>query len=199
MMWMMLWMLAFWVAVIGGAVWLFAGRVRGSVGDPAHVLQRRLASGEIDVEEFRRREQALRMSERSPSRTRWFAIAMVVAVGGLVAVPVIAMAANGWEMWDMHGRGRNTSDSSLVQGGAQATVTIEDFAFAPGNLEVPTGAKVTWTNKDSAPHDATARNGEWQTERLSGGESDSLTFETPGKYDYYCSIHPDMKARLVVR
>jgi plastocyanin len=58
---------------------------------------------------------------------------------------------------------------------------------------------VTWTNQDSAQHDATARNGDWQTERVSKGEADPITFDRAGDYDYYCSIHPSMKARLVVR
>jgi plastocyanin len=64
---------------------------------------------------------------------------------------------------------------------------------------VPAGATVTWENEDSAAHDATARNGDWKTQRLSDGERDTLTFDSPGDYDYYCSIHPSMKATLRVR
>jgi plastocyanin len=101
-------------------------------------------------------------------------------------------------MSGMHG-GRDTSRGSQVQGGMAAAVTISDFSFEPGNLRVPVGATVTWTNEDSAPHDATARGADWKTDRLSDADSDTLTFDEPGDYDYYCSIHPNMKARLVVR
>lgn len=201
MMWMMLWMLMFWIAVAGAAVWLFASfRRRNADGDAMDVLRGRLARGEIDVDEFRGREEALRRTggeRRTAARGVIIALAVLVAV--FIAVPAIIMAANGWDMWDMHGRGRNTSDTPAVQGGSQANVRIEDFAFEPGNLEVPLGATVTWTNQDSAAHDATARNDEWHTERLSEDESDTLTFEVAGDYDYYCSIHPSMKARLIVR
>ena len=51
---------------------------------------------------------------------------------------------------------------------------------------------------DSATHDATARDGDWRTERLSEGETASITFSDPGDYDCYCSIHSDMQARLRV-
>jgi plastocyanin len=141
------------------------------------------------------------LASRGRAGTRGLALAVAAVAGLAVLIPVVAMAAGGWDMdmWDMHGRGRNTSGEPLVRGGPQADVHIEDFTFAPGNLEVPVGATVTWTNEDSAPHDARARTGGWRTERLSEYESDSVTFDAPGDYDYYCSIHPSMRARLVVR
>jgi len=119
----------------------------------------------------------------------------------LIAIPAAIMAASGWnmDMWNMHGRGRNTADDPPVRGGLESAVRIEDFAFVPGNLEVPVGAAITWTNGDSAAHDATARDGSWATERLTKGETDTLTFDSPATYDYYCTIHPSMKAKLIVR
>jgi plastocyanin len=126
--------------------------------------------------------------------------AAIAAIVLLVIGPVVIMAAD-WDMdmWSMHGGGRDTSGSSPVRLGRRAEVTIEDFTFSPGNLEVERGATVTWTNRDSAQHDATARNAGWATERLSRDESDSVTFDAVGEYNYYCSIHPSMKARLVVK
>jgi plastocyanin len=126
-------------------------------------------------------------------------IAAAIVIALLVAIPVVIMAANDWDMWDMHGRGSDSSSDPVVQGGSAENVLIEDFEFRPGNLDVPVGASITWTNADSAPHDATARDGSWRTERLSDDESDTLTFDAPGAYDYYCSIHPSMKAKLTVR
>lgn len=200
MMWMMLWMIAFWALAIGGAVWLaLSWRRRPHTGDPPEVLRQRLARGEIDVEEFARLEAALRRTERRPSRGRLLAV--VVAVAMLVAVPTIIMAANGWDMdmSGMHGSGKDTTGDPAVRGGDAADVRIVDFAFKPGNLEVPAGAVVTWTNEDSAPHDATARSGDWKTGRLSKGERATVTFESAGSYAYYCSIHPSMKAQIIVR
>lgn len=186
MMGMMFWMALFWIAIVGGAVWIAASSARrGGRGDALDVLRDRLARGDIDVAEFERRERALgRVGARGP--TMAWVIAAVAVVVLFISVPVAVMAANGWEMdmWSMHGRGRDTSSSTPVQGGTAATVRITDFTFVPGNLEVPAGARVTWTNEDSAPHDATARDADWNTSRLSEGDSDTLTFETAGEYDF---------------
>ncbi len=205
---MWIWMALFWVVVIVGAMWLM-GSFRGGPGggDAAHeILDRRLAGGGIDVDEHRRLSAELGGSGRGRSGEprAGLLIALVVVLGFVAMATTVGSASgwngwNGWGMWNMHGGGRDTSGGSVAQGGLTADVTIEGFAFEAGNLEVPVGATVTWTNEDSAPHDATARDADWKTERLSTGESDTLTFDNPGSYDYYCSIHPSMKARLVVR
>lgn len=125
-----------------------------------------------------------------------FALALLV-----IAVSSACMAS-GWTMGDhmqqMHS-GADTSDSALVSGGMTQTVDIRDFAFEPGNLQVPAGATVTWTNYDSVPHSATGKDGgDWDTGLLSEGESASITFDEPGEYLYYCIAHPQMVARLTV-
>lgn len=200
MMWLMVWMLFFWLAVAGGVVWLFTNRRRSPQNDALEALRQRLARGEIEIDEFRQREDALKRNHAGlRPRGVLIAFGFAIAVVVFVVVPAIVLATNGWDMWDMHGRGRSTSGSSLVRGGSQATVNIEDFAFEPGNVEVPIGATVTWTNRDSAPHDATSRDGSWETETLSSGESGSATFDAPGEFDYYCTIHPSMKAHLSVK
>ena len=200
MMWMMLWFIVFWAAVIAGAVWLAQSWKRARSGSEAlELLRVRLARGDIDTQEFEQRASALRQGERPSMRGPLTAVLAAVAL--VIAIPTVIVAANGWDvgMWDMHSRGQDTASDPVVRAGSAADVRIEDFSFQPGNLEVPIGAAVTWTNGDAAPHDATARNGDWNTERLSNGESDTLTFDNAGTFDYYCSIHPSMKARLVVR
>lgn len=56
-------MVAFWGLVIYGVVWLVRGGGRSSGGDgpepPATVLRRRLAAGEIDVEEYERLRETI--------------------------------------------------------------------------------------------------------------------------------------------
>jgi plastocyanin len=201
---MMFWMVLFWAVVIGGTAWLIVSLSRHrQQSDAADVLRARLASGEIEVEEYNRRNAALNADTSGGRAAPWLIAGGLLALVLFIVIPAVVMATNvdTWDMdmWDMHGGGRNTTGDPLVRGGIEENVRIEGFAFWPGNLEVPVGASVTWRNEDSALHDATARNGDWQTLRLSGGESDTLTFDTAGAYDYYCSIHPSMQARLVVR
>ena len=135
-------------------------------------------------------------------------VALVTGVVVMSAVAFTAMAHGGWDMrWGMGGGhmggmmggGANTSNASVSVGSQSDSVEIRDLAFAPGNLQVPVGAKVTWTNYDDAPHSAKAKDGTWDTGILSKGESKTLTFDTSGDYTYYCTVHPSMVARLQVR
>ena len=78
-----------------------------------------------------------------------------------------------------------------------ANVTIANFAFDPGTLNITAGTTVVFTNNDSATHTATADDGSWDTGNLAQGASASITFDTPGTYTYHCAIHPSMTATIV--
>lgn len=60
---MMVLMPLFWAFLIGGAIWLILRLARptqsGAERSALHILEDRLARGEIDVEEFRARKIAL--------------------------------------------------------------------------------------------------------------------------------------------
>ena len=102
-------------------------------------------------------------------------------------------------MGGMMAGGDNTSNAPLSIGGMDESVATRDFAFSPGNLQVPVGARVTWTNYDDAPHTATADGGAWDTGTLTRGQRASIAFDRAGAYAYYCTVHPAMKARIVVQ
>lgn len=132
-----------------------------------------------------------------------------VIVAGILAVTVVVgwlgmmawmVAAHGIGMgMGMHGGRSTVNQPAVVTDALEVTVEIRNFAFEPGNLEIPAGATVTWVNRDAAPHDATADDKSWKTETLDRGERGSVTFDRPGEYFYYCSIHPSMQARVLVR
>ena len=79
-----------------------------------------------------------------------------------------------------------------------ASVDIADFTFGPNSVTITAGGTVTWTNSDSAPHTATGDGGSFDTGTIDPGGSQSITFDTPGTYTYFCAIHPDMTATVVV-
>ena len=81
---------------------------------------------------------------------------------------------------------------------ASGSVTIQNFAFNPGTVNVNTGDTVTWTNRDSSPHTATGNGGSFNTGTLKKGQSASHTFAKPGRFAYICAIHPNMKGTVVV-
>lgn len=76
-------------------------------------------------------------------------------------------------------------------------VTIKNFAFNPAVITIKKGDTVNWTNEDSVPHTVTGAGFDSRT--LSPGKSYSYTFNDAGSYDYVCSIHPNMKAKVVAQ
>jgi len=78
-------------------------------------------------------------------------------------------------------------------------VEIQDFKYGPAELTVPIGARVTWTNHDEEPHTITSTTGAFGSAGLSHDDTFTQTFTRPGRYAYFCALHPQMKAVVVVR
>ncbi|MFF7164439.1 plastocyanin/azurin family copper-binding protein [Streptomyces sp. NPDC008086] len=93
----------------------------------------------------------------------------------------------------------------VVPGGRASAATYQvamsGYAFSPATLTVTAGSTVTWTNQDTAPHDVKTTSGPaaFHSAMLNKGGSWSFTFTTPGTYAYYCTVHPNMTARIVVQ
>jgi plastocyanin len=79
---------------------------------------------------------------------------------------------------------------------AGSTVKMAGLAFAPGTLTVARGSTVVFDNDDTAPHTVTARSGGVDSGVLDPGRQFSTTV-TDG-FDYFCSIHPSMTAKIAV-
>ena len=79
---------------------------------------------------------------------------------------------------------------------AGANVSIKNFKFSPDPLRINAGDSVTWTNHDTAQHNAVDA-GEFETDLLEKNESDTVKIGQPGTYNYTCTVHPDMKAELI--
>lgn len=208
--------LAVWSLTSMAAVWVGWRAAFGAAAPrrARRTLDMRLARGEIDVDEHRRRIEELAASHGGGSHAPAAGIAL--AVGVLVAMLLLlvgasvawAVTASAWDGWDvfgmrahhqsMHG-GRDTSSAPEIAGTSAQAIDIAAFAFDPGNVRVPLGATVTWTNADDVPHDATAADGSWKTPILKTGESASVTLDRAGEYPYKCSIHPSMQARILVQ
>lgn len=104
-----------------------------------------------------------------------------------LTLPLIAVIA---------GCGGGASNSSAGHPAAPKTVTIADFKFgAP--VTVPVGTKVTWVNRDRAPHTATGTG--FDTGTLTRGQRASHVFAKAGTYAYVCQLHPFMRGTVIVR
>jgi plastocyanin len=89
--------------------------------------------------------------------------------------------------------------------GEGGTVFINTFIYRPDPLTVPAGTTVTWIQNDSTVHTVTSGTREAGPDgmfdaSLDKGEEFSFTFDEPGTYDYFCTLHsgPGMTGEVIV-
>ncbi len=79
-------------------------------------------------------------------------------------------------------------------------VTIDNFSYKPQTLTVSVGTTVTWINRDDIPHTVLSTDKTTiVSPALDTDEKFSYTFTAAGTNDYYCSVHPHMKGRIIVQ
>jgi plastocyanin len=96
--------------------------------------------------------------------------------------------------------------ASLIAASASAgapppvTVKIDNFVFNPATLTVPVGTTVTWVNQDDIPHTVVSDDKTtFRSKPLDTDDRFAFTFNTPGAFGYFCSIHPHMRGMVVVQ
>jgi plastocyanin len=115
--------------------------------------------------------------------------------GTLAFVLFIALAL----LSTMRGKEPETRESAAAKS-TKTEVVIDNFSFSPKTFTVPVGATVTWTNHDDVPHVVTSADDQFKKSRvLKTGQRFSNTFATAGTYSYFCSIHPRMTGKIIVK
>ena len=122
---------------------------------------------------------------------------------------VVAMALAGLLLAACGGGGNKgtTSTPSTVPGaGTNAGTVVQivpagaSWKFVPDSVTVATGGAVTWTNTSDVAHNVVFTDASVKSSDLfDKGKSFTTAFPKAGAYPYICSIHPDMKATVVVQ
>lgn len=83
---------------------------------------------------------------------------------------------------------------------ASVAVAISGNAFVPASANLSVGDTVVWTNQDTVPHTATTTSGPaaFDSGILAQSQTFSYTFSVAGTYAYYCIVHPEMTATIIV-
>lgn len=76
-------------------------------------------------------------------------------------------------------------------------VTMQAMRFEPENLTVRQGERVVWVNEDLVPH--TVVHDTFDSQLIAPGASWRYVARQPGEYSYRCTLHPTMKAALIVQ
>ena len=130
-----------------------------------------------------------------PSRTAVATRAgRALLVGAAAALALVAAACAGSD-----GSSRATT-ATTVAAPRTATVEIVDGQFDPRRVEVAVGGSVTWVNDDQTEHlIAFAAPNVIGSPLIGKAGSYTRSFDAPGQYRYYCTIHNEMKGEVVVR
>ena len=103
-----------------------------------------------------------------------------------------------------------TSSSTGYEKKVSITDEESDKPFNPSPLSVKAGDTVIWRNDDVETHTVTSsdpssnslamtnKNRELDSGPLNPRQTFEHTFEKPGKYNYFCMIHPSMTGEVVV-
>ena len=97
-----------------------------------------------------------------------------------------------------------TSGNEVVITPGSSSPTNAKF-FEPLTLNVPVGTTVTWKNSDSTLHTVTSGSTEsgtsgtiFDSSYVAAGKTFQHTFSGAGTFDYYCTLHPFMKGKIIV-
>jgi plastocyanin len=93
-----------------------------------------------------------------------------------------------------------SASGSPTQAAASDEVKIDNFTFAPGEITVTKGTTVKWVNRDDIPHTVVSDDkSTFKSKPLDTDDKFSYTFSKEGTYNYFCSIHPKMTAKVIVK
>ena len=82
---------------------------------------------------------------------------------------------------------------------AAISITIDNFSFTPKEITVSKGTTVTWINHDDVPHTVVSTDKTFRSRALDTDDRFSFTFSGSGAYGYFCSVHPVMTGKVIVK
>ncbi len=96
----------------------------------------------------------------------------------------------------------NASNVKIVKGSSDPG--IGQF-YSPSTITIPAGSTVTWNNDDDTLHTVTSglpgepSGKDFDSGYLAAGSLFQHTFNTAGSFDYWCTLHPHMTGKVMVR
>ena len=129
----------------------------------------------------------------------------MVAIFSVMAIVFTACTSSADRSAETPGNGKDGPTLKSSTGGAEqregneVQIVIENFAFVPSEITIAVGTKITWINKDEAPHTATSTDKKFNTGGLDTDDKYSFVFNEKGEFPYFCALHPHMTANITVK
>jgi len=111
----------------------------------------------------------------------------------------LGAAPDGMAMAPAAAPGESMGRTAPAVVGDALAIRIHNFSFAPPEVDLPRGGKVTWINLDDVPHLIASADQRFRpSPALDTGGHYTLSFDRPGTYRYFCTLHPKMTGRITV-
>ena len=78
-------------------------------------------------------------------------------------------------------------------------IQIAKHKYDRPTLTIPVGTTVTWVNKDEDVHTVVSTTQAFRSPGLETDEGYSYRFTKPGEYQYFCTLHPLMTGKVIVK
>jgi plastocyanin len=91
------------------------------------------------------------------------------------------------------------SPAPAVAAAPSPIVHIANFTFQQPVLTVKAGTAVIFVNDDDIPHAVVADDKSFKSKVLDTGDRFTVNFAKPGQFGYFCSLHPHMTGKVIVR
>jgi plastocyanin len=112
--------------------------------------------------------------------------------------------ANGTSITNMSA-GTSTSSISTISIVSGSSLPSNREFYVPKTVETTVGSMINWKNEDFGPHTVTSgdmttgKTGVFDSNIIQKGSTFSFLFDKVGEYDYFCTIHPFMTGRVIVK
>ena len=128
------------------------------------------------------------LTEVVPYRgTRRWSMSRRAAIGAMIAAPFLAACVVG------------SATRARAADAVPGEIHIDNFAFTPAEITVAPGTTVKWLNRDDIPHTIAEKGLTFKSKPIDTDESFTHTFEKAGEYEYFCSLHPHMTGKVIVK
>jgi plastocyanin len=157
-------------------------------------------------------KKSKQQAKASGGRNRW----VLIGAGAVLAVIAVAAVIS----FTRGGGGSSSRPSALaptpvIVDSQQASVDVVDTKFTPAAIKIKKGTTVTWNFKGNVSHTVTSvpGTGPIQPTTTNGtpaatihfdsggrpkGKTFEFTFDEPGTYNYFCTIHHVMEGTVYV-
>ena len=158
------------------------------------------------------KKKSKQQAKAGVGRNTWVLVGAGVVIAAVVVLAVVAFTRGGG---GSSSRPSALAPTPVVIDSQQASVNVVDTKFTPPSIKIKKGTTVTWQFKGNVSHTVTSvpGTGPIQPTTTSGtpaatihfdsggrtkGQTFAFTFDEPGTYNYFCTIHHVMEGTVYV-